>query len=266
MEIGEIRKRWTRSPGDVQAEVAAWDTVAPEFARDSSHTFETDPFLRFLCEKVPLDENMRVLDVGCGAGAYSEVMAGRTGTVDGVDFSPEMVRLAQRSAADTGIANVRYLKRDWHSCDGREFRGRYDLAFAHTTPAVVDYDTFMKLYDSSRQYGLFCRPARRTDRVFDEVHRMAGIPDRRADDCIPWIFELLWALGCRPETSYADVVWHPRRTLEEASVWYLGRLKGLDRSTEKKILDYLKSCMRNGVIEEEIHTTLVTIFWEKSEG
>ena len=39
-----------------------------------------------------LCKDMQVLDVGCGAGAYSCRIAERTGSVTGVDFSPRMIR------------------------------------------------------------------------------------------------------------------------------------------------------------------------------
>lgn len=268
MDIQSIKDQWRLRPGDVEAEVAAWDSVASDYSRGTQHNFEDDPFLHLLAEKEIPGRGMKVLDVGCGAGAYAEAVAERAGTVDGVDFSPEMIRLAQHNAEQAGISNIRYLKRDWHTCDASEFRDRYDLAFAHTTPAVMDYTTFMKLYEASSRYGLYCRPTRRTDSVFDEVYRIAGI-SRRKDIAIPCAFDLLWELGERPEVYYTDVIWHPRRTMKEAAVWYLERLRGvadIDRSTEKRILDFLKQSAVDGIIEEEIRSTLVTLFWEKTRS
>ena len=54
-----------------------------------------------------------VLDVGCGAGMDSLVaaqMVGATGSVTGVDMTPEMVAKARGSIAEMGLGNVRIVE------------------------------------------------------------------------------------------------------------------------------------------------------------
>ncbi len=54
----------------------------------------------------------QVLDVGCGAGVDALVAAyhiGQTGCVTGLEFSPEMLELAQANAALADCGNVRFL-------------------------------------------------------------------------------------------------------------------------------------------------------------
>ncbi|HEV8452836.1 MAG TPA: methyltransferase domain-containing protein [Gaiellales bacterium] len=53
-----------------------------------------------------------VLDVGCGAGMDSLVaaqMVGDTGSVTGIDMTPEMVAKARGSIAEMGLGNVRIV-------------------------------------------------------------------------------------------------------------------------------------------------------------
>jgi ubiquinone/menaquinone biosynthesis C-methylase UbiE len=62
-----------------------------------------------------LTRGMRVLDVGCGAGDVSFLAAslvGPTGSVIGIDRSPEAVALARKRAADAGLANVTFQMSD----------------------------------------------------------------------------------------------------------------------------------------------------------
>jgi len=50
-----------------------------------------------------------VLDIGCGAGMDTLVaaqMTGETGTVTGIDMTPDMAAKARRSAAEMGLSNV----------------------------------------------------------------------------------------------------------------------------------------------------------------
>ena len=114
----------------MEAEIASWDSVASEYLLEEKNNFKQDPFLKFMDEKVRLCKDMQVLDVGCGAGAYSCRIAERTGSVTGVDFSPRMIEEGENYVRKNHIKNVKFLERNWHTCDGEEFRGKYDIALS----------------------------------------------------------------------------------------------------------------------------------------
>ena len=213
MDLENIRRLWTLTPGDVTAETAAWDSEAEGYVFEEKNNFEDDPFLRFVAEKTALTKDMRTLDVGCGAGAYSVAMARRVGQADGVDLSPRMVAVGSAWAREHGVDNLRLWVENWHDCDIAPLRGRYDLVFAHTTPAIADYTTLVKLCEASRDACFLCKPARRTDQVFDEVKRIAGLSGRRDfDDSVAYAFDTLWGLGYDPEVSYDMTRWLPERS------------------------------------------------------
>lgn len=265
MDLQTIKKQWVLQPTDFSAEVSAWDSTAEEYIYEEKNNFEDDLFLRFVAEKAVLTKDMSSLDVGCGAGAYSVAMAQKVGQADGVDLSPRMVELGNAWAREHGINNLHLWVSNWHTCDGTEFRGKYDLVFAHTTPAIADCSTLVKLCEASRRYCFLCKPARRTDLVFDELRRIAGLDTmRRSDDSVAYTFDTLWGLGYNPEVSFADTLWHSERSVEEAETWYLGRLRGsrhLDEQTVKKIRDYLCETATDGLVRERIETKLVNMFW-----
>ena len=54
----------------------------------------------------------RVLDLGCGAGLDSLLVARAAASVLGIDFSPDMVERASGSAARMGLANVTFKVAD----------------------------------------------------------------------------------------------------------------------------------------------------------
>ena len=265
MELESIRRLWTLPPGNAAAETAAWDSEAEQYVFEEKNNFTDDPFLRFVAGKTELTKDMCSLDVGCGAGAYSVAMAQRVGQADGVDLSPRMVEVGNAWAREHGVNNLHLWVENWHDCDIESIRGRYDLVFAHTTPAIADYTTLVKLCEVSRGCCFLCRPARRTDQVFDEVKRLIGIPGRRDfDDSVAYTFDTLWDLGYDPEVSYEKTLWLPERSLEEAERWYLGRLRGrkaLSREAEQKVGDFLREISVDGVVRERIDTTLVNMYW-----
>lgn len=57
----------------------------------------------------------RVLDLGCGAGVDSLLIAARAGGVVGVDFSAAMLAVARSSAEKMGLANVEFREGDAES-------------------------------------------------------------------------------------------------------------------------------------------------------
>lgn len=70
----------------------------------------------------------RVLDVGCGAGRFSVLLAARGWEAIGLDFAPEMVALAEKQAASAGVGErCRFFAADFLAW---EADGAFDLGLA----------------------------------------------------------------------------------------------------------------------------------------
>ena len=83
-----------------------WDSFAPSFDEAPDHGLR-DPLVRetwmtFLRELLPYT-NATVLDIGCGTGSLSVVLAALGHQVTGLDLSPSMIALARTKAATTGL-------------------------------------------------------------------------------------------------------------------------------------------------------------------
>lgn len=73
---------------------------------------------------------MRALDVGCGVGRWSHLLAGRGAQVTGVDISPTMIAEARRRADQKGILQrCRFETQNLAELDAG---GQYDLVLAVT--------------------------------------------------------------------------------------------------------------------------------------
>jgi ubiquinone/menaquinone biosynthesis C-methylase UbiE len=75
----------------------------------------SEPYTRHLFHVAGITAGLRVLDVGCGGGDISLLLAqlvGPTGQVIGVDRSPEAIETAQRRAQALNLANVQFLLGD----------------------------------------------------------------------------------------------------------------------------------------------------------
>jgi ubiquinone/menaquinone biosynthesis C-methylase UbiE len=93
----------------VKEQVAAhWDRRAAHFDEDFGHSVRTAAeraaWERIFGLVLPAGGSLQSLDVGCGTGFLSLELAQRGHRVTGVDFAPSMLALAERKAAERGLA------------------------------------------------------------------------------------------------------------------------------------------------------------------
>ncbi len=79
---------------------------------------------------LPLEPGLRVLEVGCGTGAVTRILAEKVfpGLVVGLDFSRQRLCAGRKMAAIGGAGNVEFVCGDLFSCGLKE--GRFDLVFS----------------------------------------------------------------------------------------------------------------------------------------
>src|SRR5688572_27439221 len=109
-----------------------WEERARRFAREGAGlsavcSYGMPEFYNRMidrCQRVALEPwfdivpGTRVLDVGCGVGRWSSMLASRGAVVTGIDLSPTMIEEAQRRAQSTGVApQCRFLVQDLAQLD-----------------------------------------------------------------------------------------------------------------------------------------------------
>jgi 2-polyprenyl-3-methyl-5-hydroxy-6-metoxy-1,4-benzoquinol methylase len=120
----EDRARRFAGEGAGLAAVCAYGM--PEFYNRAIH-FEQRLALRPWLEVKP---GTRVLDVGCGVGRWSRLLAAKGAEVTGVDLSPTMIAQAQRRAAAEAVAQrCRFRVQDLARL---EIEGQFDVVLGVT--------------------------------------------------------------------------------------------------------------------------------------
>ncbi len=268
MDIEEIIKKWNWKNNNKQASLDMWNSMAQSFGEQELPSFENNQFLQLLDKNRMFDSGSRILDVGCGTGSYSLALATRCREVVGVDLSSNMIGIAKKKSMEKKIMNVEFRCLDWNETDlsQEEFEKGFDLVISHMTPAVQSADTFQKLSQASKSWCVLSKPTRRSDPVSDEVKKLIGISERResSDMDILYAFGLLWLQGLLPRFEYEQQRWSMKKTLDEASGLYINRVKtyrDISMEEEEKIRTYLQSIQKNGLICENVDTTIVTLYW-----
>jgi SAM-dependent methyltransferase len=121
-----------------------WEDRARRFARDGAGlgavcSYGMPAFYNRqieLCQRLALARwldvapGTRVLDVGCGVGRWSRLLAARGALVTGIDLSATMIQEATRRARAAGVASrCRFLVQDFADL---EVAGRFDLVLSVT--------------------------------------------------------------------------------------------------------------------------------------
>ncbi len=172
----EDRARRFAAEGDGLAAVCAYGM--PEFYNRAIHLEQRlalEPWLK-------VGAGTRVLDVGCGVGRWSRLLAARGADVLGVDLSPTMIAQAQRRAVAEGVADrCRFRVQDVSNLDTGE---QFDLVLGVTVlQHILDPDALhaalaamaAHLAAGARMILLEAAPTTRVDRcdstVFTARHR-----------------------------------------------------------------------------------------------
>jgi SAM-dependent methyltransferase len=129
----EDRARRFAGEGDGLAAVCSYGM--PRFYNRAIHWTQRHalaPWLR-------ITPGMRVLDIGCGIGRWSRLLAARGARVTGIDLSPTMIREAQRRTQAAGLAErCRFLVQDSSHLDAGD---RFDLVLGVTVlQHILDRD------------------------------------------------------------------------------------------------------------------------------
>ncbi len=125
----------------------------------------------------PLDTNMVVLDVACGAGHAAEPVAPHVRQVIGIDLTPSLLELGAQRLRDAGITNVLLQEGNAESLPFVD--GSFDLVFCRSS-----LHHFADPYQAVAEMLRTCRPGGRVvladlvapsaeeRETFDDLHRL----------------------------------------------------------------------------------------------
>ena len=262
-----------RIRGDKEA-IEFWNQMAPKYGQHHTDKRQEriEKIINILEKNGMLTPEADVLDVGCGPGTYALPFSGRCKSVTALDGAREMCRILKEKAAEDGLANVTVLQHMWEDVDLEKdgLLNRFDLVFASMTPAVCDYDTFMKINLASRKFCcLISRAGGSANEARSDLWELLfhEKDDNRGYHAF-FQFNLLLSMGYYPSIDYFNSCWVNEETVEEAieglcrSFWLYTEITPEVKDT---IAGYVRERSKNGVFRQETSSRLSIMTWRVDE-
>lgn len=135
-----------------------WFNTA-EYLEVYKHRNESDAekHINFILSKIELKPNAKILDMACGAGRHSILLAKKGFDVAGVDLSENLLNEAIKNSASEGL-NIKFIKsdiRDFKSNDTYDLILNLFTSFGYFESDDENYRVFYKAFEMLNASGIF---------------------------------------------------------------------------------------------------------------
>jgi 2-polyprenyl-3-methyl-5-hydroxy-6-metoxy-1,4-benzoquinol methylase len=125
---------------------AYWREASTTYLAPPDYYDRKEDELRKLLAQLPRLNN--VLDIGCGDGRFTMILAAHALAVDAFDISEKLINLAKEKTANAGVSNIRYWR---GGIEGFSPDGMYDMVSCmEVTSCLIDDSSFIYLLDRVR--------------------------------------------------------------------------------------------------------------------
>jgi SAM-dependent methyltransferase len=210
---------------------------------------------------------LRLLDIGCGTGNYGLPLAARARRVTGVDGSAAMLKIFRAQAKLRGLKNADCVLSKWCTLPAARVAGRYDVALASMTMAVITRADILKMEKAGPECCVYIGWAgvRRNallEKVFAE-HGLKYEAPRMAEVVVP----LLKSLGRKFRLRYLRDSWTKtmtaERTLHELEVNL--KVNGVEPRREW-LKEVVRRAARHGRVTQLTRARKAIVVWQPPRG
>ena len=219
--------------------------------------FSNRLIFKLIKEKKLLNENSKILDIGCGTGRHLLEFSKFTSYIFGTDISSKMLNYAKEKLKN--IDHAKFILGNWMEIFTKE--KEFDLVFASMTPAINSIENIRRMCLISKKYCLLERFIYYRDPIREEIEEILGrkINKLHANhkEYTYGVWNIVWNLGYFPEIfldKYVD-------TLEKSIEDYMEQIICTDEE-KKKIIEFLKLKEKDGKILSKEYVIKSIILWD----
>jgi ubiquinone/menaquinone biosynthesis C-methylase UbiE len=207
VDFERIWKRQLRrfSHTDRNKRMQYWDKRAATFDNPKIKSSYAEDLL----QRMQLNKDNSVLDIGCGNGGITIPLAKRVTCVTALDLSAEMLALLEEKASRSKITNITIINKSWSEIQYGRDVGEHDIVLASRCLSEHDLTAALqKINRIARRACYITWRAERYDEFKARIYRIMGkeyIPHPE----YPIIFNILYRMGIHADiqsfvSTYAE--------------------------------------------------------------
>ncbi|MEN4007403.1 MAG: class I SAM-dependent methyltransferase [Methanobacteriaceae archaeon] len=200
-----------------------------------------DDYPQKLLEKIKVNSNDTVLDIGCGNGVITVPLAKKAKSVTAMDISPKMLDLLNKNAAKEGLTNISFINQRIEDINPKKDIKPHDVVVASRSLNGV-YDIkkeLSKLNDIAKKY-VYITLWGITSRNFEnEASKLIGREFNQHPDYI-YAYNILHELGIYANIEMLECNNHSYYSSIDEAMDRLGwRIGSLNKEEDAILREYL---------------------------
>ena len=236
-EFEKIMQREDREENQEDLE-KIWDNKSEWFfnrTEKKQENFSNRLVFKIIKEKKLLNENSKVLDIGCGTGRHLLEFSKITSHITGTDISFRMLDYAKEKLKN--VNEAKFIHGNWMKNFTKE--KEFDLVFASMTPAISKIEHIKRMCLISKNYCMMERFVYYRDPIREEIEKMLGRKLNKLHsnhkEYTYGLWNIVWNLGYFPEIYLDKYISETEKTVID----YMEQIICTD-DEENKIIEFLK--------------------------
>ena len=249
MNIEEFEKIMQRDDKEEKEEdlEKIWDSKSEWFFKRTEkkqENFSDRLVFKIIKEKKLLNENSKVLDIGCGTGRHLLEFSKITSHITGTDISSRILDYAKEKLKN--VNEAKFIHGNWMKNFTKE--KEFDLVFASMTPAISKIEHINRMCLISKNYCMMERFVYYRDPVREEIEKMLGRKLNKLHsnhkEYTYGLWNIVWSLGYFPEIYLDKYISETEKTVID----YMEQIICTD-DEENKIIEFLKGKERKNYVK-----------------
>ena len=243
-----------------------WNKAAPNFGKSA----KKDDYHTKLIERIDINKEDTLLDLGCGEGSITIPLAKRAKSVTGVDSAYKMLEILNEKSQKENIINIKTIEEDLTNITVENV-GKHDIVIAsRSLNGVLNIkETIANINEIANKYVYITVFGSSTHKYKKEKAEIAGKPFKAGTDHMVLVM-LLRSLGIEANVLQLECKnlkeYHSIEEAIERSIWRLGELEEENKiALENYFKDIFVKNKRGNWVNPKDKTDLVLIWWKKEE-
>lgn len=245
-----------------------WDSRAAAYPRpfEPSMIAKTRRRIRHLRSKGIDFAGKDFLDIGCGTGIYSLVLANVCRNVVGLDSSAAMLENFRKEMEIHGIRNASCVNVEWGAVPEKDVHKKYDIVLASMTAAVQSCEEVLKMESAAREWCVYIGWAgERHNRLLEKIYSHHGVQYLPPPGCEN-VLAALDKAGHKYNVEYIYDSWFKVKTVEDTIEDLKVNMRVNDSSLDlpwtKNLLEKRASRTKGGMVWQKTRVRKAIIVWK----